>query len=169
MAVTPKPPSGGPYYMTPVGHAQMVAELKQLMREERPKIVEIVSWAAGNGDRSENGDYLYGKKRLREIDRRVRFLTKRLENAVVIDPATQPHKDRIYFGATVTYINAADETVQVTIVGADEADMALGRISLLSPVAKALLGASKGDEVTVITPVKTEILDILDVAYRPLA
>lgn len=163
----PALPAGTKNYMTPAGHARMQAELRRLLREERPKVVEIVSWAAGNGDRSENGDYLYGKKRLREIDRRARFLTKRLESAEVVDPVRQTRRDRVFFGATVTYVNGRDEEVTVTLVGIDEADLEAGRISWISPVARALLKAQVGDLVTVRTPAGAEELEVTSIAYPP--
>lgn len=161
----PALPRGMPFYMTPDGHGRMVAELRHLLREERPRVVETVSWAAGNGDRSENGDYLYGKKRLREIDRRVRFLTKRLERAEVVDPAQQTQRDRVFFGATVTYANAADEHRVVTIVGVDEADFAAGKVSLVSPIARALLRARVGDEVVVRAPGGDGVVEVVGIRY----
>ncbi|MSP00952.1 MAG: transcription elongation factor GreB [Acetobacteraceae bacterium] len=157
--------AGGKFYMTPVGHAALNAELHQLRAVERPKIVDIVSWAAGNGDRSENGDYLYGKRRLREIDGRTRFLIRRLRHAEVIDPRHQTNRAQVFFGASVTYINERDEELTVTIVGVDEADMAQGKISIASPVALALLRARVGGEVSVRTPRGTEIVEILAIAY----
>src|SRR6201996_2655155 len=157
----PKLP-GGKYYMTPVGHARLEAELAD-RRAERHRVVEIVAWAAGNGDRSENADYKEGKRRLREIDRRLRFLTRRLAHAEVVDPAAQGQRDRVFFGATVTYANERDEIITVTIVGVDEADMAVGKISIGSPVALALLRARCGDEVSVRTPRGPEILEILKI------
>ncbi|MFN8723344.1 MAG: transcription elongation factor GreB [Rhodospirillales bacterium] len=163
----PALPAGTRNYMTPAGHARMREELRRLLREERPKVVEIVSWAAGNGDRSENGDYLYGKKRLREIDRRARFLTKRLESAEVVDPTRQTRRDRVFFGATVTYANGRDEEVTVTLVGIDEANLEAGRISWISPVARALLKAQVGDLVTVRTPAGPEELEVLAIGYPP--
>jgi transcription elongation factor GreB len=163
----PALPAGTRNYMTPAGHERMRDELRRLLREERPKVVEIVSWAAGNGDRSENGDYLYGKKRLREIDRRARFLTKRLESAVVVDPTRQTRRDRVFFGATVTYANGRDEEVTVTLVGIDEANLEAGRISWISPVARALLKAQVGDLVTVRTPAGPEELEVLAIGYPP--
>ncbi len=163
----PALPTGTRNYMTPAGHARMQAELRRLLREERPKVVEIVSWAAGNGDRSENGDYLYGKKRLREIDRRARFLTKRLESAEVVDPTRQTRRDRVFFGARVTYVNGRDEEITVTLVGIDEADLEAGRISWISPVARALLKAQAGDVVTVRTPAGAEDLEVIAIAYPP--
>jgi transcription elongation factor GreB len=163
----PALPAGTRNYMTPAGHERMRDELRRLLREERPKVVEIVSWAAGNGDRSENGDYLYGKKRLREIDRRARFLTKRLESAEVVDPTRQTRRDRVFFGATVTYANGRDEEVTVMLVGIDEANLEAGRISWISPVARALLKAQVGDLVTVRTPAGPEELEVLAIGYPP--
>jgi transcription elongation factor GreB len=163
----PALPAGTRNYMTPAGHERMRDELRRLLREERPKVVEIVSWAAGNGDRSENGDYIYGKKRLREIDRRARFLTKRLESAEVVDPTRQTRRDRVFFGATVTYANGRDEEVTVTLVGIDEANLEAGRISWISPVARALLKAQVGDLVTVRTPAGPEELEVLAIGYPP--
>ena len=159
------PPPGGKNYITPQGYQRLQEELRTLMRVERPKVVEVVSWAAGNGDRSENGDYIYGKKRLREIDRRIRFLTKRLEIAYVVDPQMQKNREQVFFGATVTYANDRDETVTVTIVGADEAESDVGRISWLSPVARALLKAYEGDVVDVRTPAGTDHLEVLEIRY----
>lgn len=155
-------------YVTPAGMAAMRAELAFLLRDERPRIVDIVSWAAGNGDRSENGDYIYGKKRLREIDRRVRFLTRRTEKAIVVDPAAQTQRDRVFFGATVSYVTEADEERTVAIVGVDEADLAAGQVSLASPVARALLGGRVGDEVRLLTPAGPEMIEILRIAYPGL-
>jgi len=139
--------------------------LRQLSRVERPKVVEVVAWAAGNGDRSENGDYIYGKRRLREIDRRIRFLRKRLESAQVVDPAQQKARDRVFFGARVTYAAEDGRETTVKIVGVDEADLAQGRISWLSPVARALLRAREGDSVPVRTPAGTETLEVVAIAY----
>lgn len=153
-------------YITPAGYQRLKKELLMLLHEERPKIVEIVSWAAGNGDRSENGDYLYGKKRLREIDRRVRFLSKRLENAQIVNPAEQPRKDQVFFGATVHYITENDEENFVTIVGTDEAITQEGQISLASPLAKALMRAKVGDEVKLQTPVGEKYLEVLEIIYN---
>lgn len=153
-------------YITPGGHKRLVEELDRLWRVERPKVVEVVSWAAGNGDRSENGDYLYGKKRLREIDRRVRFLRKRLEIAEIVDPAEQKRRDRVYFGATVTY--ADDDTAEqtVTIVGADEADSSNGRISWVSPLARALLGKEVGDTVVIRPPGGAREIEVVAIKYE---
>src|SRR4029077_15208864 len=125
------------------GYRRMQDELRQLLRVERPKVVETVAWAAGNGDRSENGDYIYGKRRLREIDRRIRFLSKRLESAEVVDPNQQRNRDQVFFGATVTYANGRGTEMTITIVGIDEADLDSGNVSCLSPVARALLRARK--------------------------
>lgn len=152
-------------YMTPAGFAALEAEYQQLNRDERPKIVEIVSWAAGNGDRSENGDYIYGKKRLREIDRRLRYLIKRLESAEVIDPKDQQKLTRVFFGATVAYAREDGSEYRVQLVGTDEADLAHGKISWISPVAKALMRAEAGDTVEVRTPAGREALEILSVSY----
>src|SRR5215831_11763401 len=148
----PRLAPGTKNYMTPQGYARMRAELHELLRVERPKVVEIVSWAAGNGDRSENGDYLYGKKRLREIDHRIRFLGKRLEIAEVVDPAQQANREQVFFGATVTYVNERDEERTITILGVDEADIRRSEVSLRSPVARALLRARVGDTVKLPTP-----------------
>ena len=161
----PSLPSGARNYMTPAGYAQLRAELFTLIDDERPKIVEIVHWAASNGDRSENGDYLYGKKRLREIDRRMRFLTKRLELAEIVDPAQQQNRDQIFFGATVLYSDQTGFERRVTIVGVDEAEPLNGKISWISPVARALNKARVGDTITLRTPGGVEELDILEVSY----
>lgn len=158
-------PAGVRNLITPAGLARLRDELRHLTRVERPRVVEVVSWAAGNGDRSENGDYLYGKKRLREIDRRIRFLNKRIEIAEPVDPLAQRAGDRIYFGATVSYVNERGEEITVTIVGADEIDTERGRISWISPVARALLKAQVGDCVTVRTPGGADILEVLTVSY----
>lgn len=158
-------PAGTKNYITTEGYQRLRAELAHLMNEERPEVVQVVSWAASNGDRSENGDYLYGKKRLREIDRRMRFLTKRLEMAEVVNPATQPNKDQVFFGATVEYSDKAGESFRVTIVGVDEAEPLQGKISWISPVARALLKAREGDTVTLRTPAGVDELDILKVSY----
>jgi transcription elongation factor GreB len=154
----------GPFrnYMTPAGYRRLNEELNRLWKEERPKLVETIAWAASNGDRSENGDYIYGKRRLREIDRRIRFLSKRLDTAEVVDNAGKNH-DRVYFGATVTIEDEEGQRRVVHIVGADELDPARGRVSWISPVAKALMNAAVGDVVQVRTPsgpVETEVIDI---------
>jgi transcription elongation factor GreB len=161
----PPIPKGARNYMSPAGHARLTAELRHLLRVERPKVVEVVAWAAGNGDRSENGDYLYGKKRLREIDRRARFLAKRLDIAEVVDPARQPQRDRVFFGATVTYADSHDRTRSVTILGADEADIARNEVSLYSPIARALLRARVGDLVRLSTPAGVEEVEVLAISY----
>ncbi|WYX59035.1 transcription elongation factor GreB [Achromobacter xylosoxidans] len=157
-------PAGTKNYMTPEGYERLRGELTHLMNVERPAVVQVVSWAASNGDRSENGDYLYGKKRLREIDRRMRFLTKRLDIAEVVDPAAQPNRDQVFFGATVLYSDKAGEDHTVTIVGVDEAEPLAGKISWISPVARALIKAREGDTV-LRTPGGVEELDILEVRY----
>ncbi|MBN9341264.1 MAG: transcription elongation factor GreB [Comamonadaceae bacterium] len=160
-------PPGGKNYITPQGYARLRGELLELIDVERPKMVEVVHWAASNGDRSENGDYLYGKKRLREIDRRIRFLTKRLEIAEVVDPALHAGRDQIFFGATVTYLEDGETEREVTILGIDEADSAQGQISWISPVARALLKAREGDGVQLPTPGGLRVLEIVAVRYPP--
>lgn len=152
-------------FVTPAGFADLQNELRSLLSDERPKIVETVRWAAGNGDRSENGDYIYGKRRLREIDRRVRYLTKRIENAEVVDPERQKHLTKVFFGATVTYAEKDGTQKTVKIVGIDEADLAKGKISWISPVAKALMKAEVGDSVELKTPAFSETLEILAIKY----
>jgi transcription elongation factor GreB len=153
-------------YMTPHGHSQLEKELEWLVRTERPKIVEIVSWAAGNGDRSENGDYIYNKKRLREIDRRLRYLTKKLENAEIVDPARQQGLERVFFGAQVCYAREDGTEVTVRLVGVDEADMKQGTINWLSPVGRALMKAECGDVVELRTEEGgRESLEIMSVSY----
>ena len=161
----PPLPAGSRNYMTPQGYATLRAELFNLLDEERPKIVEIVHWAASNGDRSENGDYLYGKKRLREIDRRIRFLTKRLDIAEVADPALHHGNDQVFFGATVTYANSKGEERTITIKGIDEVDNLQGEVSWVSPIARALIKSREGDEVTLMTPGGLEKLEVLEVRY----
>jgi transcription elongation factor GreB len=152
-------------YMTPQGFSALQDELRQLFTEERPKIVEIVSWAAGNGDRSENGDYIYGKRRLREIDRRVRYLTKQLESAKVVDPKLQQGLTQVFFGATVTYKKNDGKTLIVKLVGVDEADLTVGKISWISPIAKALIKSRVGDHVEFRTPSGIEEVTVLAVDY----
>jgi transcription elongation factor GreB len=168
----PPIPAGSKNYMTPRGYQQLKDELVQLLNVDRPEVVRTVSWAASNGDRSENGDYIYGKKRLREIDRRIRFLTKRLDNAEVVDPAARAQlgqaTDQVFFGASVRYANGAGEEVEVAIVGIDEVDLPRGRISWISPVARALTKARVGDSVQLRTPVGVETLDVIDVRYVAL-
>ena len=158
-------PAGAKNYITPEGMERLRAELDQLRRVERPQVVETVSWAAGNGDRSENGDYIYGKKRLREIDRRMRFLIKRMEIAEVVDPAQQKNHDQVFFGATVTYADSQNVERTVRIAGVDEARLEEGEISWISPVARALMKALDGDVVKMSTPGGVEELEILKIAY----
>ena len=165
-------PSGTRNYMTPGGFARLKSELDHLVARERPELVATVAWAASNGDRSENGDYLYGKKRLREIDRRIRFLIKRLDQAEVVDPAAPREPDaaeRVFFGATVSIRNQRGDERRLSIVGIDEADTTQGYVSWISPVARALLRAREGDTVSVATPAGVEQLEVLEVAYLPLA
>ena len=165
-------PLGSKNYMTPEGFTRLKDELDQLLGHERPELVATIAWAAGNGDRSENGDYIYGKRRLREVDRRIRFLIKRLDAAEVVDPLSRRDEgedDRVYFGATVTVRNTKDEERTVSIVGVDEIDTARGYISWVSPMARALLKAREGDTVTLNTPGGVEDLDILLVRYERLA
>ena len=164
-AATAALPRGAKNYITPAGHARLREELRQLRGVERPKVVETVSWAAGNGDRSENGDYIYGKKRLREIDRRIRFLLKRLEIAEVVDQRRQTNRDQVFFGATVTYADGQGRERTVRIVGVDEAGHSAGDISWVSPVARALLKACEGDIVTLRTPSGLDEIEVLDIAY----
>jgi len=158
-------PPGTPVYLTPEGHARLREELRALWEDDRPEVVRVVSWAAALGDRSENADYQYGKRRLREIDRRVRFLRKRLDRAQVVDPAAQPRRDTAFFGATVTYARADDAEVTVTIVGSDEADMRCGKVSWLSPVARALLGRQVGDTARLRTPQGVEEIELVAIRY----
>lgn len=158
-------PPGTPFYMTPAGAAALQAEMKRLWTEERPKVVEVVAWAASLGDRSENADYQYGKRRLREIDRRVRFITKRLERVQVVDPKAQTRREQVFFGATVTYARGDDSEVTITIVGVDEADPDRGRISWVAPVARALLGKRVGDLVKLRTPAGPEEIEVVAIAY----
>jgi transcription elongation factor GreB len=155
-------PAGAKNYITPAGHRRLHDELMQLMNTERPQVVSVVSWAASNGDRSENGDYLYGKKRLREIDRRIRFLTKRLE---VVDPAAQDHGDQIFFGARVQVLRADGKEQSIRIVGVDEVNTAAGDVSWISPIARALIKAREGDTVVLRTPAGAEEIEILQVSY----
>jgi transcription elongation factor GreB len=161
----PALPTGAKNYVTPHGFARLQEELRQLARTERPKVVETVAWAAGNGDRSENGDYIYGKQRLREIDRRIRFLTKRLEIAQVVDPAQQKNREQIFFGASVSYANAKGVEKTVTIVGVDETDSDSGRVSWVSPIARALLKARVGDTVELATPHGREAIEVIAITY----
>lgn len=161
----PPLPPGGKNYITPQGYARLRTELLELMDTERPKVVEAVHWAAKNGDRSENGDYLYGKKRLREIDRRIRFLTKRLEIAEVTDPSIHHGGDQVFFGATVTYVDEGGLERTVTILGIDEAESAQQQVSWISPVARTLLKTRVGDVVKLVTPGGTQEVEVLRVEY----
>ena len=158
-------PAHAKNYVTPGGLAALQEEFRKLLYEERPKVVEIVSWAAGNGDRSENGDYIYGKKRLREIDLRVRYLTKRIERAEVVDPGRQKNQDQVFFGATVKYARKNNAQHKVTIVGIDEAEVANDKISWLSPVARALMKAHVGDVIEFRTPSGPETIEVLSIEY----
>ncbi len=158
-------PAGGKNYITPEGYQRLRSEFMALIDVERPKVVEAVHWAASNGDRSENGDYIYGKKRLREIDRRIRFLTKRLDIAEVTDPGQHHGNDQVFFGATVTYANSKGEERTITIKGIDETDNLNGEISWVSPIARALLKSREGDEVQLMTPGGLEKLEVLKVHY----
>ncbi len=158
-------PAGSKNYMTPGGHRRLCEELYQLVHKERPELTQLINWAASNGDRSENGDYIYGKRRLREIDRRIRFLTRRLENAEVVDPQTRESTDQVFFSATVTYARENGREETIAIVGIDETDLTRNHVSWTSPVARALLKAREGDIVTLRTPSGPEELEILDVSY----
>ena len=177
MAVHPqrtRPAPGAPAaeaprnYMTPQGYAKLKAEFSQLWENERPELVKTIAWAASNGDRSENGDYIYGKKRLREIDRRLRYLSKRLDSAVVVDPAERGETEQIFFGATVTYMTGDGAEQTVSIVGMDEVDPGRGRVSWISPIAKALLKKTPGDRVRLATPGGMEDIEVIDVRYEAL-
>jgi transcription elongation factor GreB len=161
----PALPAGARNYITPAGYRRLREELMNLLDAERPKMVEVVSWAAKNGDRSENGDYLYGKKRLREIDRRIRFLTRRLDIAEVADPSVHHGRDQVFFGASVTYANAQGDEHTVTIKGIDEADSLKGEVSWVSPIARALLKAHEGDAVSLQTPGGPQHIEVLAVRY----
>ena len=167
----PPLPAGKKNYMTPEGHARLVAERRKLWNEERPEVVRVVEWAAGNGDRSENGDYIYGKKRLREIDRRIHYLNKRLDSAEVVDPARRGGADQTFVGATVTYayVRGGREERTVTIVGVDEVDVKRGQVSWLSPIARALLKKRSGDVVTLATPAGEAEIEIIGVKYAATA
>ncbi|MGI8895079.1 MAG: transcription elongation factor GreB [Casimicrobiaceae bacterium] len=170
--VTSPLPAGTKNYMTPGGFARLKRELDQRVTKERPQLVATIAWAASNGDRSENGDYIYGKKRLREVDRRIRFLIKRLDSAEVVDPTAREgaeDSDRIYFGATVTVDNVRGEQRTISIVGVDEIDPARGYISWVSPMARALIKARQGDFVTLTTPGGIDEIEIVAVKYSALA
>jgi transcription elongation factor GreB len=157
--------SGSPNYITPAGYAKLREEHRRLFEVERPQVVETISWAAGNGDRSENGDYIYGRKRLREIDKALNRLSARMKEAQVVDPAAQPDKTRVFFGATVSYVDEEDRERTVTIVGQDEADATCGRISWKSPIARALHGARVGDLRTVHLPAGAQEVEVLAIRY----
>ena len=159
-------PAGSKNYMTPAGHIRMREEFDLLWKIERPKLVETIHWAASNGDRSENGDYIYGKRRLREIDRRIRYLGKRLENAEVVDPAIRDDTDQVFFGATVAVVDDQNQESTFTIVGIDEADLSKNHISWISPMARALMKAREGDTVMLITPGGRREMQILAVRYE---
>lgn len=163
--VAPAMPVGTKNYITPEGFKRLKDELLDLIDNERPKVVDAVHWAAKNGDRSENGDYIYGKRRLREIDRRIRFLTKRLEIAVIADPSMHHGNDQIFFGATVVYADIHGQENTVTIKGTDEFDSLQGDVSWVSPIARALLKARVGDEVHLHTPNGLQTLEVLEVRY----
>ena len=158
-------PAGMRNYITPAGHARLKSELEHLIKRERPHVVEVVAWAASNGDRSENGDYIYGKRRLREIDRRIRFLTKRLDISEIVDPLRQGENDQVFFGARVTIADADGTENTYTIVGVDETDVARGRISWISPLARALIKSREGDSIRFQSPMGIREIDIVDVAY----
>jgi len=168
LPAVPALPAGTKNYMTPAGYARLDAEFNQLWKIERPKLVETISWAASNGDRSENGDYIYGKKRLREVDRRIRFLSKRLEHAEVVDPSSREPTDQVFFGATVTVADADGSESTYALVGIDEADAGRGHLAWTSPMARALLHAREGDTVSVQTPGGRRELEIVEVQYRAL-
>ncbi len=167
-AGAPPIPAGSKNYITRAGYDRLQLELKVLVDDERPKVVEAVHWAAKNGDRSENGDYLYGKKRLREIDRRIRFLTKRLEIAEVVDTSKHHGSDQIFFGATVVYSNKTGQERTITILGIDEAQSTQAQVSWISPIARAFLKSREGDEVRLQTPAGVQLLEVLSVTYPAL-
>lgn len=169
LEAVPQLPVGLKNYITPAGHARLKAELDQLWKVERPALVQTITWAASNGDRSENGDYIYGKKRLREIDRRIRFLSKRLDNAEVVDPAQRGECEQVFFGATVTVCGQDGVERTYSIVGVDEADAGRGFISWVSPLARALLKLRAGDEVLLQVPGGTEELEVMEVVYRRIS
>jgi transcription elongation factor GreB len=168
LSPSPSLPAGLKNYITPAGHKRLKDELEHLIKRERPQIVEIVSWAASNGDRSENGDYIYGKRRLREIDRRIRFLTKRIEIAEVVDPLRQGNNDQVFFGACITVADTEGIESTYTIVGVDETDVGLGRISWVSPLAKAVIKAREGDSIRFQSPLGLRELDIISVVYQAI-
>jgi transcription elongation factor GreB len=164
----PALPAGSKNYITPAGFNRLKDEALHLLDRERPELVKVIQWAASNGDRSENADYIYGKRRLREIDRRIRFLTKRLDAAVVVDPAAREDTDQVFFGATVTLAHEDGTQNTYSIVGIDEADVSRGRISWISPLAKALIKAREGDTVTVKTPGGDETMEVVEIAYKAI-
>ncbi len=164
--VEPALPAGVKHYMTRRGHATLRAEFEHLVKAERPELVKVVSWAAGNGDRSENGDYIYGKKRLREIDKRIRFLTQRLDNAVVVEPADQENVAQVFFGATVTLRDNEGAETTYQIVGIDEADAGKGLISWISPLARALIKAREGEVVGFQSPAGLREIEIVEIRYQ---
>jgi transcription elongation factor GreB len=164
----PSLPQGTRNYITPGGYARIKVELDALLRSERPRIVEVVHWAASNGDRSENGDYIYGKRRLREIDRRIRFLTKRLDLAEVVDPLRQQNVDQVFFGASVTIADEQGDEQTYQIVGVDETDLPRGRISWVSPLARALLKSREGDRVRFQSPAGWREIEVVEIAYRSI-
>ena len=161
----PPIPAGAKNYITPQGYQRIREELFSLIDDQRPEVVKIVHWAASNGDRSENGDYIYGKRRLREIDRRIRFLTKRMDLAEVVDPAIHHGSDQVFFGATVTYVDESGVERTVTIMGIDEADSLKGQVTWVSPIARALLKAREGDVVKLVTPVGVQEVEVIEVRY----
>lgn len=165
----PQLPAGLKNYVTPAGYRALREEFERLVKVERPALVQVVAWAAGNGDRSENGDYIYGKKKLREMDRRIRYLQKRLDHAVVVDPRAQENREQVFFGATVTILPlGSDEAVDLTyqIVGVDEADPARGKISWISPLARALMKAREGDVVRFMSPLGPKEFEVLEIRYE---
>ena len=162
-------PAGAKNYLTPQGYARLKGEALRLLNQERPELVKVIAWAAANGDRSENADYIYGKRRLREIDRRIRFLTKRLDVAEVIDPAAREQTDQVFFGATVTVVDDQGNECTYSIVGIDETDVGRGRISWISPLARALLKRREGDEVVFKSPGGDQVLEIVKVEYKELS
>lgn len=166
-AGAPALPAGAKNYMTRRGFLALKAELDELLKTARPELVAVVAWAASNGDRSENGDYIYGKRKLREIDRRIRFLIKRLESAEVVDPELQENTEQVYFGATVTVFDVADGTeAQYEIVGVDETDASSGRISWIAPLSRALLKAREGDTVRLAVPGGVRELEVVEIRYE---
>jgi transcription elongation factor GreB len=167
-AAVPALPAGTKNYITPAGFRRLKDEALRLLDKERPELVKVIQWAASNGDRSENADYIYGKRRLREIDRRIRFLTRRLDAAVVVDPAQREPTDQVFFGATVTVAHGDGSEKTYAIVGIDEADVGRGRISWISPLARTLIKAREGDTVLLRSPGGDEPLEILEVTYRPI-